>query len=60
MTSMADEPYDKEVDELEDEFLSDDENDDPNVFKVSHPLTPPSAMSYSAQELHSEGQVFRA
>lgn len=41
----------KDLDELEDDYQSD--NDDPNVFKVRDALTPPSAMSYSAQELHS-------
>ncbi|KAG1802727.1 uncharacterized protein HD556DRAFT_708729 [Suillus plorans] len=40
----------KELDELDDDYQSDDE--DPNVFKVRDALTPPSAMSYSAQELH--------
>lgn len=50
---MANEAQDKEVDELEDDFQSDDDNVDPNVFRISDPLTPPSAMSYSAQELHT-------
>lgn len=45
---------DKDIDELDDDFGSDDENADPNVFRISHALTPPSAISYSAQELHSE------
>lgn len=40
----------KDLDELEDDYQS--ENEDPNVFKVRDALTPPSAMSYSAQELH--------
>ncbi|KAG2150495.1 hypothetical protein DEU56DRAFT_32120 [Suillus clintonianus] len=40
----------KDIDELEDDYQSDD--DDPNVFKVRDALMPPSAMSYSAQELH--------
>ncbi|KAG1862585.1 hypothetical protein DFJ58DRAFT_233981 [Suillus subalutaceus] len=40
----------KDLDELEDDYQSD--NDDPNVFKVRDALTPPSAMSYSAQDLH--------
>lgn len=57
---MANEAQDKEVDELEDDFQSDDDNVDPNVFRISDPLTPPSAMSYSAQELHSKVQVFCA
>jgi hypothetical protein len=39
----------KDLDELEDDYQSDD--DDPNVFKVRDALMPPSAMSYSAQEL---------
>ncbi|KAG2132009.1 uncharacterized protein EDB93DRAFT_1311159 [Suillus bovinus] len=37
-----------ELDELEDDYQSDD---DPNVFRVRDALTPPSAMSYSAQDL---------
>ncbi|KAG0706125.1 hypothetical protein DFH29DRAFT_980605 [Suillus ampliporus] len=41
----------KDIDELEDDYQSD--NEDPNVFKIRDALTPPSAMSYSAQELHS-------
>jgi hypothetical protein len=41
----------KDLDELEDDYQSDD--DDPNVFKVRDALMPPSAMSYSAQELQS-------
>lgn len=45
---------DKDIDELDDDFGSEDENADPNVFRISHALTPPSAMSYSAHELHSE------
>lgn len=57
---MANGAQDKEVDELEDDFQSDDDNVDPNVFRISDPLTPPSAMSYSAQELHSKVQVFCA
>ncbi|KAI6157621.1 hypothetical protein BKA82DRAFT_995958 [Pisolithus tinctorius] len=44
---------DKEVDELDDDFQSDDGEADPNVFRISDPLTPPSAMSYSAKELHT-------
>lgn len=40
----------KDLDELEDDYPSD--NDDPNVFKVRDALTPPSAMSYTVQELH--------
>ncbi|KAF8135707.1 hypothetical protein EV363DRAFT_1212435 [Boletus edulis] len=47
------ESQDKDVDELDDDFASDDDNADPNVFRISHALTPPSAMSYSAAELHS-------
>ncbi|KAI9572171.1 hypothetical protein HD554DRAFT_2067582 [Boletus coccyginus] len=44
---------DKDIDELDDDFGSEDENADPNVFRISHALTPPSAMSYSAHELHT-------
>lgn len=44
----------KDIDELDDDFGSDSENADPNVFRIANALTPPSAMSYSAQELHSE------
>ena len=53
---MADksDSQDKDVDELDDDFGSDDENADPNVFRISNTLTPPSAMSYSAAELHCE------
>lgn len=43
---------DKDIDELDDDFGSEDENADPNVFRIANALTPPSAMSYSAQELH--------
>lgn len=54
--NMADksDSQDKDVDELDDDFGSDDENADPNVFRISGALTPPSAISYSAKELHSE------
>lgn len=53
---MADksDSQDKDIDELDDDFGSDNENADPNVFRISNALTPPSAMSYSASELHSE------
>ncbi|OAX39582.1 hypothetical protein K503DRAFT_865303 [Rhizopogon vinicolor AM-OR11-026] len=44
------EAQEKDIDELDNEYLSDNEN--PNVFKVRDALNPPSAMSYSAQELH--------
>ncbi|KIJ67915.1 hypothetical protein HYDPIDRAFT_107452 [Hydnomerulius pinastri MD-312] len=42
----------KDVDQLEDDYESDGEVD-PNVFRIDGALTPPSAMSYSAKELHS-------
>jgi hypothetical protein len=45
------EAQEKDIDELDNEYLSDNEN--PNAFKVRDALNPPSAMSYSAQELHS-------
>ena len=59
--NMADksDSQDKDIDELDEEFGSDDENADPNVFRISNALTPPSAMSYSAQELHSEPATSR-
>ncbi|KAH7913136.1 hypothetical protein BJ138DRAFT_1059555 [Hygrophoropsis aurantiaca] len=41
----------KDVDELDDDF--EEETHDPNVFRVSNPLPPPSAMSYSARDLHT-------
>ncbi|KAF9244925.1 hypothetical protein BU15DRAFT_85765 [Melanogaster broomeanus] len=44
---------DKDIDELDDDFDSDNEEPDPNVFRISDALTPPSAMSYSAHELHT-------
>ncbi|KAH7888574.1 hypothetical protein F5I97DRAFT_1803315 [Phlebopus sp. FC_14] len=44
---------DKDIDELEDDFESDNGVQDPNVFRISYSLTPPSAISYSAQELHT-------
>lgn len=55
-TNMADQndTQEKDIDELDDDFASDDENADPNVFRISNALTPPSAISYSARELHSE------
>lgn len=43
------EAQEKDIDELD--YQSD--NEDPTVFKVRDALSPPSAMSYSAQELHS-------
>ncbi|KAG9316365.1 hypothetical protein JVU11DRAFT_2398 [Chiua virens] len=53
---MADksDSQEKDVDELDDDFGSDEDNADPNVFRISNALTPPSAMSYSTQELHSK------
>lgn len=53
---MADksDSQEKDIDELDGDFGSDDENADPNVFRITNALTPPSAISYSAQELHSE------
>lgn len=48
----------KEIDELDDDGPSEDENADPNAFKILDPLTPPSAMCYSAEELHSEPNSF--
>ena len=53
---MADksDSQDKDIDELDDDFGSEDENADPNVFRISNALTPPAAKSYSTQELHSE------
>ncbi|KAG6334250.1 hypothetical protein ID866_4841 [Astraeus odoratus] len=53
MANPPEETQEKEIDELEDDFQSDDENVDPTVFRITDPLTPPSAMSYSAQELHT-------
>ncbi|KAL4074113.1 hypothetical protein V8B97DRAFT_1864609 [Scleroderma yunnanense] len=53
MANPVVEAQEKEIDELEEDFQSDDEDVDPNVFRVSDPLTPPSAMSYSTQELHT-------
>ncbi|EIW83162.1 hypothetical protein CONPUDRAFT_121609 [Coniophora puteana RWD-64-598 SS2] len=47
---MSQDP-DKEYDELEDDF--DSEAEDPNAFKITNCLTPPSARIYTAQELHS-------
>ncbi|KAF8844680.1 hypothetical protein BDN67DRAFT_894469 [Paxillus ammoniavirescens] len=44
---------DKDLDELDDDYDSENEELDPNVFRISNALTPPSAMSYSAQELHA-------
>lgn len=53
---MADksDSQEKDIDELDEDFGSDDENADPNVFRIANALTPPSAMSYSAKELHCE------
>lgn len=45
------EAQEKDVDELDNDYQLEDES--PNVFKVRDALNPPSAMSYSAQELHS-------
>ncbi|KAI6000605.1 hypothetical protein EDD15DRAFT_2193192 [Pisolithus albus] len=53
MAGLKNDPQDKEVDELDDDFRSDEGDADPNVFKISDPLTPPSATSYSAKELHA-------
>ncbi|KAF9222541.1 hypothetical protein BS17DRAFT_735287 [Gyrodon lividus] len=44
---------DKDIDELDDDFDLESEETDPNVFRIANALTPPSAMSYSAQELHT-------
>ncbi|KAI6046100.1 hypothetical protein EDC04DRAFT_1872864 [Pisolithus marmoratus] len=53
MVELKNGTQDREVDELDDDFQSDDGKVDPNVFKISDPLTPPSATSYSAKELHT-------
>jgi hypothetical protein len=46
----------KDIDELDDDYDSENEESDPNVFRISNALTPPSAMSYSAQELHGKAE----
>ena len=42
-----------EVDELEDEFDSEDEDPNPNGFKIHEPLQPPQATLFTTQILHS-------
>ena len=42
-----------EVDELEDEFESEDEDANPNAFKIHEPLQPPQATLFTTQILHS-------
>lgn len=42
-----------ELDELEDEFESEDEDADPNAFKIHEPLQPPQATLFTTQILHS-------
>lgn len=43
---------DADYDELDDEYDSDDE--DPNVFRIRNPLSPPHAKIYTTRELHSK------
>ena len=42
-----------EVDELEDEFESDDEDANPDAFRIHEPLQPPQATLFTTQILHS-------
>ena len=42
-----------EVDELEDEFESEDEDPNPNGFRIHEPLQPPQATLFTTQILHS-------
>lgn len=42
-----------EVDELEDEFESDEEESNPNGFRIHEPLQPPQATLFTTQVLHS-------
>ena len=42
-----------EVDELEDEFESDDEDANPDAFRIHEPLQPPQATLFTTQVLHS-------
>lgn len=42
-----------EVDELEDEFESEDEDSNPNGFRIHEPLQPPQATLFTTQVLHS-------
>ena len=41
-----------EVDELEDEFESEDEDIDPNAFRIHEPLQPPQATLFTTEALH--------
>ena len=42
-----------EVDELEDEFDSEDEDPNPDGFRIHEPLQPPQATLFTTQVLHS-------
>lgn len=42
-----------EVDELEDEFESEDEDANPDAFRIHEPLQPPQATLFTTQTLHS-------
>jgi len=42
-----------EIDELEDEFESEEEDTNPNGFKIHEPLQPPQATLFTTQILHS-------
>ena len=42
-----------EVDELEDEFDSEEEDPNPNGFRIHEPLQPPQATLFTTQILHS-------
>ena len=42
-----------EVDELEDEFESEEEDPNPDGFKIHEPLKPPQATLFTTQILHS-------
>ncbi|KAH7920066.1 hypothetical protein BV22DRAFT_1040298 [Leucogyrophana mollusca] len=42
--------HEKDIDELDDDF---EEPSDPNVFRIANALPPPSAVSYSARDLHT-------
>lgn len=45
-------PTSAEIDELEEEFLSETE-EDPNVFAIRNPLQRPDAKVFTTRQLHS-------
>ena len=59
-SKMEVDPVFPEVDELEDEFDSEDEDPNPDGFRIHEPLQPPQATLFTTQILHSMLGVYRS